>query len=88
MLLNIIVLNFLQTYRGSLCMKMCVCYREQEETQLRNDKPWFRQQNNARANSALSAKTFLAKHNIPVLEYPPYSPDLPPSTLSPKSYKS
>ncbi|GFX06033.1 putative mariner transposase [Trichonephila clavipes] len=32
----------------------------------------------ARAHSALSVKRFLAKLNIPVLEHPPYSPDLAP----------
>jgi hypothetical protein len=28
------------------------------------------------AHNALSVNTFLAKHKIPVLEHPPYSPDL------------
>ena len=28
--------------------------------------------------TALSVKTFLAKYNIPVLDHPPYSPDLAP----------
>ncbi|GFS77214.1 protein GVQW3 [Trichonephila clavipes] len=34
--------------------------------------------NIAPAHSVLSVKRFLAKHSIPVLEHPPYSPDLAP----------
>jgi histone-lysine N-methyltransferase SETMAR len=30
------------------------------------------------AHNALSVKMFLAKHKIPMLEHPPYSPDLAP----------
>jgi hypothetical protein len=33
---------------------------------------------NAPAHNALSVKTFLVKHRIPVLEHPPYSLDLAP----------
>lgn len=48
----------------------------------RNDlwrkKSWTLHQDNAPAHSALSVKTFLAKHNIPILDHPPYSPDLAP----------
>lgn len=48
----------------------------------RNDlwrkKSWILHQDNAPAHSALSVKTFLAKHNIPILDHPPYSPDLAP----------
>ncbi|GFX98454.1 HTH_48 domain-containing protein [Trichonephila clavipes] len=42
------------------------------------EKSWIFHQDNAPAHSALSVKRFLAKHNIPVLEHPPYSPDLAP----------
>lgn len=49
----------------------------------RNDlwrkKSWILHQDNAPAQSALSVKTFLAKRNIPILDHPPYSPDLAPS---------
>ncbi|GFV00358.1 mariner Mos1 transposase [Trichonephila clavipes] len=40
------------------------------------EKSWIFHQDNAPAHSALSVKRFLAKHSIPVLEHPPYSPDL------------
>ncbi|XP_054711202.1 replication initiator 1-like [Uloborus diversus] len=33
---------------------------------------------NAPAHNALSVKKFLANHNIPILDHPPYSPDLAP----------
>jgi hypothetical protein len=35
-----------------------------------------------RKHNALSVKTFLAKHKIPVLEHPSYSPDLAPCAFS------
>jgi histone-lysine N-methyltransferase SETMAR len=35
---------------------------------------WILHHDNALADNALSAKTFLAKHKIPVLEHPPFSP--------------
>lgn len=48
----------------------------------RNDlwkkKTWILHQDNAPAHNALSVKTFLANHNIPILDHPPYSPDLAP----------
>ena len=39
---------------------------------------WVLHQDNAPAHNALSIKTFLMKHKITVLEYPPHSPDLAP----------
>jgi hypothetical protein len=33
---------------------------------------------NAPAHNALSVKRYLAKNNIPVMEHPPYSPNLAP----------
>ena len=39
---------------------------------------WILHQDNAPAHNALSVKQFLANKNIPVLEHPPYSPDLAP----------
>ncbi|GFV81807.1 putative mariner transposase [Trichonephila clavipes] len=42
------------------------------------EKSWIFHQDNAPAHFALSVKRFLAKHSIPVLEHPPYSPDLAP----------
>jgi hypothetical protein len=37
---------------------------------------WILHHDNAPAHNALSVKMFLAKHKIPVLEHPPYSPEL------------
>nr|CAH7734624.1 unnamed protein product [Callosobruchus chinensis] len=39
---------------------------------------WILHQDNAPAHNALSVKQFLEKKSIPVLEHPPYSPDLAP----------
>lgn len=39
---------------------------------------WMLHQDNAPAHTALSVKKFLADKRIPVLEHPPYSPDLAP----------
>jgi histone-lysine N-methyltransferase SETMAR len=39
---------------------------------------WILHHDNAPAHNALSVKTFLAMHKIPVLEHPSYSPDLAP----------
>ena len=41
-------------------------------------KSWILHQDNDPAHNALSVKTFLANHNIPILDHPPYSPDLAP----------
>ena len=46
-------------------------------------KTWILHQDNAPAHNALSVKTFLAKHNIPILDHPPYSPDLAPCDFFP-----
>ena len=46
--------------------------------ELWKDKSWVLHQDNAPAHSALSVKRFLAKYSIPVLDHPPYSPDLAP----------
>jgi transposase len=42
---------------------------------------WILRHNNAPAHNTQSVKTFLAKHKIPILELPPYSPDLAPCNL-------
>jgi hypothetical protein len=36
---------------------------------------WILHHDNVLAHNALSVKIFLAKHKIPMLEHPPYSPD-------------
>lgn len=46
--------------------------------ELWESKSWVLHHDNAPAHTALSVKTFLAKHSIPVLDHPPYSPDLAP----------
>lgn len=42
------------------------------------NKSWVLHQDNAPAHNALSVKQFLADKQIPVLDHPPYSPDLAP----------
>jgi hypothetical protein len=56
--------------------------------QVRRNRPemwkkgsWILHHDNAPAHSALSVKTFLAKHKISILEHPPYSPDLAPCDI-------
>ena len=39
---------------------------------------WVLHLDNAPAHSALSIRQFLAERNVPILEHPPYSPDLAP----------
>ena len=39
---------------------------------------WILHHDNAPSHNALSVKRYLAKNNIPVMEHPPYSPDLAP----------
>jgi histone-lysine N-methyltransferase SETMAR len=46
--------------------------------ELWNLNSWVSYHDHAPTHSALSVKRFLVKHNIPVLEHPPYSPDLAP----------
>lgn len=42
------------------------------------NKSWILHQDNTPAHTALVVKSFLTNHGIPVLEHPPYSPDLAP----------
>jgi hypothetical protein len=39
---------------------------------------WLLHHDNAPCHAALSVREFLAKHSIPVVPHPPYSPDLAP----------
>jgi histone-lysine N-methyltransferase SETMAR len=39
---------------------------------------WLLHHDNAPCHAALSVREFLAKHSIPVVSHPPYSPDLAP----------
>jgi hypothetical protein len=45
-------------------------------------KSWILPQDNAPAHNALVVKQFLADKCIPVLEHPPYLPDLAPVTFT------
>jgi histone-lysine N-methyltransferase SETMAR len=45
---------------------------------MRNNGSWILHHDNAPAHNVLSVKTFLAKHKIPLLEHPSYSPNLAP----------
>ncbi|XP_018301780.1 histone-lysine N-methyltransferase SETMAR-like [Mycetomoellerius zeteki] len=51
---------------------------KKKRPELWKDKSWVLHQDNAPSHSALSVKRFLAKYSIPVLDHPPYSPDLAP----------
>jgi len=42
---------------------------------------WILHHDNAPAHNALSLKRYLAKNNIPVMEHPPYSPDIAPCDI-------
>ena len=46
------------------------------------DASWILNHDNAPAHNALSVKRYLAKNNIPLMEYPRYSPDLAPCNFS------
>jgi transposase len=40
---------------------------------------WALHHDNALSHTAMAVQQFLAKNNIPIVSYPPYSPDLAPS---------
>ncbi|GFX48184.1 mariner Mos1 transposase [Trichonephila clavipes] len=52
--------------------------KKKKRPEMWKEKSCIFHQDNAPAHSALSFERFLAKHSIPVLEHPPYSPDLAP----------
>jgi hypothetical protein len=49
---------------------------EKKKPEMWKKGSWILHHDNALAHNALSVKMFLAKHEIPVLEHPQYSPDL------------
>ena len=51
--------------------------RKRPERWIEDD--WFLHHGNAPAHRALSIQQFLAKHRIPLVPHPPYSPDLAPA---------
>ena len=50
--------------------------RKRPERWLKKD--WILLHDNARPHKAIRVAQYLAKHNIPELEHPPYSPDISP----------
>jgi histone-lysine N-methyltransferase SETMAR len=51
---------------------------EKKRTEMWKNGSWILHHDNEPAHKTLSVETFLAKHKIPGLEHPPYSPDLAP----------
>jgi histone-lysine N-methyltransferase SETMAR len=66
-----------QTYYKEVLIKLRERVRKKRPDLWKNDA-WILHQDNAPAHNALSVKQFLADKRIPVLEHPPYSPDLAP----------
>ena len=70
-----------QTVNKTYYLEVLTTLRERvrrKRPELWKEKSWILHQDNAPAHNALAVKSFLAKHGIPVLEHPPYSPDLAP----------
>lgn len=66
-----------QKYYIDTLIKLREKIRKKRPDSWKNDS-WILHQDNAPAHNALSVKQFLADKRIPVLEHPPYSPDLAP----------
>ena len=66
-----------QVYYEEVLTTLCERVKRRRPEMWKNGS-WILHQDNAPAHNALSVKTFLAKHKIPVMEHPPYSPDLAP----------
>ena len=70
-----------QTVNKEYYLQVVTTLRERvrrKRPEMWKNKSWILHQDNAPAHSALVVKSFLAKHNTPVLQHPPYSPDLAP----------
>ncbi|KAL4089073.1 hypothetical protein QTP88_024146 [Uroleucon formosanum] len=70
-----------QTVNQHYYLQVLTTLRERvrrKRPELWENDSWFLHQDNAPAHSALSVKRFLAKNRTPVLQQPPYSPDLAP----------
>lgn len=70
-----------QTVNQKYYIEVLIKFRERVRKKrpgLRKDNVWILHQDNAPAHNAFSVKQFLANKRIPVLEHPPYSPDLAP----------
>jgi len=70
-----------QTVNQHYYLQVLTTLRERvrrKRPELWENDSWILHQDNAPAHSALSVKRFLAKNRTPVLQHPPYSPDLAP----------
>ncbi|KAL4113365.1 hypothetical protein QTP88_016997 [Uroleucon formosanum] len=70
-----------QTVNQHYYLQILTTLRERvrrKQPELWENDSWILHQDNAPAHSALSVKRFLAKNRTPVLQHPPYSPDLAP----------
>ena len=78
-----------QTYYLEVLRRLRDAVRRKRPEKWRRNS-WFLHHDNAPAHRALSIREFLAKHNIPTVDHPPYSPDLAPADffLFPKLKKS
>jgi len=63
-------LNIMRRVRESIRLK---------RGEMWSSKNWIIHHDNARPHTAISVLTYLAKHGIPILQQPPYSPDLAPN---------
>lgn len=66
-----------QAYYKTVLQKLRERVRKKRPDLWKNNA-WILHQDNAPAHTALSVKQFLADNKIPVLNHPPYSPDLAP----------
>ena len=66
-----------QVYYKNVLTILRECVRRRSPDMWKNAS-WILHHDNAPAHNALSVKRYLAKNNIPVMEYPLYSPDLAP----------
>jgi len=69
--------NFTQVYYKNFLTTLRECVGRRRPDMWKNAS-WILHHDNAPAHNALSVKRYLAKSNIPVMEHPPYSPDLAP----------
>ena len=70
-----------QTINQHICksiLRHLMCSVREKRRELWETRSWLLHHDNAPAHNALGIQEFLAKNNIPVLEQPPYSPDLAP----------
>jgi len=70
-----------QTVNQHYYLQVLTTLRERvrrKRPELWENDSWILHQDNAPAHSALSVKRFLAKNRTPVLQHPPYLPDLAP----------